>query len=189
MTITDYANALGDVRASLRAAQRTQAIARTRYAEATTAADVAAVAQTTLQGIAAAVKATAHRQVAGIVARCLAAVFAEPYQFQIHFEQKRGRTEASLVFLRGGHEVDPLSSAGGGVVDVCAFALRLASLVLSRPRRRRLLVLDEPFKHLSKDYRPAVRQLILALAADLDVQFIIVTHDPVLEVGTVVELS
>lgn len=146
-------------------------------------------AQALAQRVAAGVQAAAHSQIAAVVSRCLTAVFGpEAYQFKIAFEQKRGKTEARLLLTRGGLELDPLDSAGGGVVDVAAFALRLAALVLERPARRRLLVLDEPFRFVSKEYQPAVRQLIETLAAEMQVQIIMVTHNVELEIGKVVRL-
>lgn len=145
-------------------------------------------AQELAQRVAEAVQESAHQQIAAVVTRCLGAVFGEDaYEFRIRFERKRGKTEAKLLFARDGLEVDPLSAAGGGVVDVAAFALRLACLVLSRPRKRLLLILDEPFKHLSKDYRPQVRRLVETLAKEMGVQFIFVSHAPDLATGKVVE--
>ncbi len=146
-------------------------------------------AQALAQRVAAGVQAAAHSQIAAVVSRCLTAVFGpETYQFKIAFEQKRGRTEARLLLTRGGLELDPLDSAGGGVVDVAAFALRLAALVLERPARRRLLCLDEPWKHLSTEYRPALRELVEVLAREMGVQFLLITHSPEFEIGKVVRL-
>lgn len=145
-------------------------------------------AQEIVQTVAEGMQNRAHQQIASVVSRCLEAVFHEPYNFQIQFEKKRGRTEARLVFVRDKLEVDPMTAAGGGVVDVAAFALRLACLVLAKPARRRLLVLDEPFKFVSELYRARVRDLMLELAEEMDVQFVIVTHVPDFEIGKVVEL-
>lgn len=153
--------------------------------EAQEAEDARAILQTAAQ----LVQQRAHARIAGTVGRCLSAVFDEPYKFDITFEQRRGKTEALLTFERGGYTVDPMSQAGGGVVDVCSFALRLAGLLASRPAKRRLLVLDEPMRCLSKEYRPAAKQLIETLAAELGVQFIIITHDQTFHIGKVVELS
>lgn len=66
---------------------------------------------------------------------------------------------------------------GGGVVDVAAFALRVVVLLLAVPKRPRVLVLDEPFKHVSDAHLPAVCELVKKLSVDLDVQFIIVSHE------------
>lgn len=129
----------------------------------------------------------AHTKIASVVTKCLQ-IFDDPYEFRIQFERKRNQTEARLVFVRDGLEIDPLSGAGGGVVDVASFALRLACLVLSRPSRRKTIVLDEPFRFVSKEYRPALRDLLQSLSEDLGVQFLLITHIPELVTGKVVEL-
>lgn len=147
-------------------------------------------AQQLVQAVAEEVQNQAHRQISSVVSRCLATVFGdEAYQFRIRFSQKRGKTEAELVFVRDGKEIDdPLDATGGGVIDVCAFALRLACLVLARPRRRRLLVLDEPFRFVSRDFIPAVRQLLEMLTKEMSLQIVMVTHNQNLVCGNVVEL-
>lgn len=133
-------------------------------------------AQKILQEIAQKLQEQAHRNIATIVSECLTAVFDDPYQFQIRFEQKRGKTEAHLEFKRKGHRVNPLKAAGGGVVDVASFALRLSCILLSKPRLSKLLVLDEPFKMLSSNSIDRVREMLERLASELGMQFIIVTH-------------
>lgn len=146
-------------------------------------------AQGIVQAVAETVQAEAHDRIAGVVTRCLAAVFDKPYEFQIRFERARGRTEARLVFVRDGQELDPLDASGGGVVDVAAFALRLSSLMLARPACRRVVVMDEPFKFVSVGRRDRVRAMLESLAEDLDVQFVMVTHMDELRCGTIVELE
>ena len=147
-------------------------------------------AQKLCQSVAETVQANAHKQIASVVTRCLEAIFGEDaYTFKIIFEQKRGKTEARLVFVRGDLEVDPLSAAGGGVVDVAAFALRLACLVLSRPKKRLFLCADEPFKMLSGDYSDKIRELLLTLSKELGLQLLMVTHNKSLVCGKVVVLD
>ena len=146
-------------------------------------------AQRLLQGIAKDVQERSHEAVAALVTRCLKTVFGEDgYEFRVNFEQRRGRTEADLVFHRDGKDIDPATASGGGCTDVAAFALRLACLLLSRPAKRKLLVLDEPMRMLSRNYNETVRELIETLAAELDLQVIMVTHCPELACGKVVEL-
>lgn len=145
-------------------------------------------AQRIVQAVAQSVQQQAHDRIAKVVSRCLAAVFTNPYEFKILFEKKRGKTEARLVFYRDGHELDPMDQSGYGVIDVGAFALQLADLLLRRPRRRRLLVLDEPFRHLSRDNADRVKDLLLTLAKEMKVQFVMVTHSLDLACGKVVEL-
>lgn len=131
----------------------------------------------------------AHDKIAGVVSRCLETVFGEKYEFQIIFERKRGKTEARLAFVKDGEELDGVSAVGGGVVDVASFALRLSCLVLSTPAVRRVMVLDEPFKWLSREYLGRVAELLQSLAEEMDVQFIMVTHIPELQMGKVVTLK
>lgn len=132
----------------------------------------------------------AHKKITRIVTKCLRGIFGDDaYAFKIHFEQKRNRTEARAVLIRGDKEYTPLRSVGGGVVQITAFALRLAFLVLSQPKLRPVLFLDEPFNAVSKAYRSRIRELLETLSDELGVQFIIVTHIDELETGQIVELS
>jgi len=142
------------------------------------------------QAVAQAIQEQVHARIAQVVTTCLHTVFGEDaYEFRIKFVQKRGRTEAQLVFLKDGNEIDnPIEEDSGGVVQIAAFALRLSCLMLSRPRPRRFLVLDEPFPHVSAQFRPAVRQMMKQLAEDFDMQFLIVTHEPQYMMGKVIQL-
>ena len=131
-----------------------------------------------------------HSRIADLVEKCLGAVFDSPYQFQIKFVKKRGKTEAHPVFVRDGNELS-YKDVGGGVIDVTSFALRLACLSLMNPRPRRLLVLDESFKFVSKrkDYRERIKILLETLSKEMSFQIILVTHDSELEVGKVVVID
>lgn len=135
-------------------------------------------AQQLVQEVAEKVQAQAHKQIASVVSRCLKTVFEETaYEFQIIFEKKRGKTEAKLVFVRDGKVLeDPLHQCGGGQVDIAAFGLRLACLMLSLPKKRRLVVLDEPFRHVKppEHYGPKICSLIEELSEELGIQFIII---------------
>ena len=146
-------------------------------------------AQAIAQQVAAAMQAKAFQAVSVIVTRCLAAVFDDPYEFAITFEQKRGRTEAHCLLKRNGVECDPMEAVGGGVVDVTAFALRIAAIGLSRPYGRRLIVLDEPFRFVSLQYRANVRLMLETLAEEMGFQIVIVTHMDELRTGNVIEVD
>lgn len=147
-------------------------------------------AQKVIQLVAQGVQEDAHTKLTSIVTRCIRAVFDDPYEFRIDFERKRGKTEAVLTFVRGGNKTDPLDGTGGGVLDVAAFALQIACIVLQKPRRRRLFVTDEPFKFVSErsGYRDRIRDVIEKLSEELGFQFVMVTHDRLLEIGRVFEI-
>jgi DNA repair exonuclease SbcCD ATPase subunit len=129
-----------------------------------------------------------HSRIAGVVSSCLATVFDRPYKFKMLFERKRNRTEARCIFERDGLRVDPMTASGGGMVDVAAFALRLAGLLLRKPTPRKIIVMDEPFKFVSAEWRDNVRLLMDKLAADFGVQLIQVTHIEELVTGKVIRL-
>ena len=187
--LEDYRERVDAAHAAHAAATRVLVRARAAVADTETAFYDAEEAQQIIQAVAEMIQEQAHDRIAGVVSRCLAAVFDEPYEFKIIFERTRGRTEARLVFLRDGMAVDPITSSGGGVVDVAAFALRVSCLMLKRPAARRVLVLDEPFRFVSKDYRPRVAQMLTDLATELHIQFIMVTHIEELRVGTVIDVG
>ena len=120
-------------------------------------------------------------------------MFDDPYEFKIQFERKRGRTEAILTLVRGDLVLtDPINEAGGGAVEVAAFALRLACLVLEKPVRRRILVLDEPFSRIrGEENRQRMRGLVESLAADFGLQLIICIDEsayPDMVLGNVIEV-
>jgi DNA repair exonuclease SbcCD ATPase subunit len=147
-------------------------------------------AQQAVQAVATHLQNSAHTRIAAVVSRCLKAVFDdEAYEFKVEFKSARGKTEARLVFLEGGEEIDPAEGACGGQTDVAAFALRVACLVLSTPRRRRLLILDEPMKWVNgEDYQGRVASLLQSLARDFGIQMVIVSDDDWLRIGKVVDL-
>jgi DNA repair exonuclease SbcCD ATPase subunit len=150
--------------------------------------EVISEAQEITQNVAQYIQQQAHDRIAGVVSRCLSAIFDEPYVFYIHFERKRNRTEARLIFERNGQEVDPMTASGGGVVDVASFALRLSCLLLNKPPLRRVLIMDEPFKFVSEEYRERVQILLETLSEEMQIQFIMVTHIDELKVGKVVKI-
>lgn len=121
-----------------------------------------------------------QERIASVVTRCLESVFGESkYRFKLLFEEKRNQTEARCVLLDAeGNEYDPLSDNGGGVVDVVCFGLRLACLMLIKPRPERVLILDEPFQALSAEYRPNLIALLEKLCNEFQMQVIMVTHIP-----------
>lgn len=150
----------------------------------------AAKAQEIVQAIAVGVQERVHKQIAELVTRCLRTVFQQDLSFQIAFEKKRGKTEARFVFLENGEEMDPREGSAGGAIDVAAFGLRLACLLLQRPTRRRLLIMDEPFKNINGEAnQERAGALVEALSEETGVQFIIVTDDDWLKVGKVIKIG
>ena len=97
------------------------------------------------------------------------------YEFKVQFVQRRGTTEADLLFVKDGEELHPLSCSGGGALDIASFALRIAlwSLNKSSP----VFILDEPFKFLSLDLQENAGNMLHALAERFGLQIIMVSHN------------
>jgi len=119
-----------------------------------------------------------------LVTMALRNVFSNPYTFHLDFVQKRNKTGCNFFFERNGHKINPLMEAGGGVVDVAAFALRVAVWALSKPTYRNTLIFDEPFKNINDKTRGThqkIAELVKLLSDKLHLQFIIITMIPEFE--------
>ena len=114
-------------------------------------------------------------RITNIVTMALAAVFPDPYEFKLVFNERRNQTEADLLLVRDGEELSPVEGAGGGVLDVVSFALRIAVLLMSN--HRRVIILDEPFRHLSADLQSKASEMMKMLSDKLGIQFIMVSHE------------
>lgn len=132
-------------------------------------------AQVFVQNVAQSTQEKLKYHIEDIVQLALDAVFPQEYEFCVNFEIKRGKTEARMSFMKHGQEIDPLDSAGGGVADITAFALRL--VVWSLGESRPLIVLDEPFRYLSRDLQPRAGDILKKLSKRLKLQILMVSHN------------
>lgn len=141
------------------------------------------------QAVAESVQRKAHQQLSGLVTTCLKTIFGDEYSFQVRFLQKRNKTEAQLILLKDGHEItDALEQDSGGVLDVAGFGSRLACIMLQKPQPRKVMVLDEPFKFVSVEYKPRVAALLEKLSKDFKTQIILITHEKEYVSGEVIHL-
>ena len=113
-----------------------------------------------------------------LVSLALEAVFPRPYKLVLEFTLRRNRSEADLLLEdEDGNRVDPMDAVGGGVVDVAAYALRIALWSLKRPRPRAVMILDEPLRFLSRDLQGRASTMIREIGSKLGIQHIIVSHE------------
>ena len=133
--------------------------------------------QAFLQDIAQKTQSKLKLQIEDIVNMTLDTCFPGEFIFQIQFNISRGKTEAELVFLsqKTNRPVDPMNASGGGVVDVVAFGLRIASYVLER-NINNVIILDEPFRFLSRDLQENAGEVLKKLSEKLGIQIIMITH-------------
>jgi len=115
------------------------------------------------------------------VSLAMEAVFDNPYKLRVNFQEKRGRTEAEILFVKGDMEFPPLGNAGGGTIDVASLALRIAYWSMRRDKKiRPLLLLDEPFSQLKGEVanRRALA-IIQEISHKLGLQIIMISDERV----------
>lgn len=135
-------------------------------------------AQVIIQTVAKRTQDEIRFHISDLVSLALGAIFDDPYTLDLEFVIKRGKTEAEINFQRDGQRVPPLYGSGGGPVDVAAFALRVALWSLGNPKTRNIILLDEPFRFLSRDLQPKASLLLKQLSERLDLQFTMISHSP-----------
>lgn len=146
-------------------------------------------AATILQSVASHVQRAWYENLGRIVSKALATVFPDSYEFKLVFKQLANRTQVQFLLERDLEEYDPMTSTGGGVVDVVGFALRVAVMMISVQGQRKCIIADEPFKFVSVEYRLPLRVLLERLAVELGIQLIIVTHMEEMEMGKVIRVG
>lgn len=136
-----------------------------------------------LQEIATLTQKKVESRISNLVSLALEAVFPEPYKFVLEFIPKRNQTECILSFERNGERIKPIDSSGGGAIDIASIALRIAFLTLNK-KARRIMLLDEPLRFVSKNYIDRCGELLRLLSERNKIQFIIVTHlDELIDYG------
>lgn len=137
-----------------------------------------------IQKVAAQTQEQIRYHITDLGSMALEAVFGPGIKLGLDFEEKRGKTEARLCFIRGEERTDPLEADSGGASDIAAFALRCSLLMMQRPAPRKLLVLDEPFKNINdptREMHQKAAEMVKEVSEKLGIQFIIVTMVPELE--------
>ncbi len=112
------------------------------------------------------------------VTTALRSVFGDDYVFDSEFINKRNSTECILsVKDKYNNKMNLLKDKGGGVADIVSFALRISLWSLSVPRSASVIILDEPAKNISKQYKELFSQFMKEVSDKLNIQFIMVTHE------------
>lgn len=117
------------------------------------------------------------------VTLALSSVYNEPddpqYKMSAAFETAdRGTTECKLMFDDEGNLMKPMDASGGGPIDIASFALAIGAWSLKRPQSRPVLVLDEPFKWVSRRKMPLAGQMLRETSKKLGLQIIMISHIP-----------
>jgi DNA repair exonuclease SbcCD ATPase subunit len=112
-----------------------------------------------------------------IVSEGLSHVFGEELQLQIRPSTKADMSAVEFVLIKDGQEEDVMTGQGGGYIGIIAFLLRVLLIMASRPLLRLVLVMDEPFAHLSVEFRHPLAEMASALIDRLGFQVLMVTQE------------
>lgn len=120
-------------------------------------------------------------KIESLVTMAIKAVYDRPFGFELLFERKRDKMEIQpLIYevVNGKKEYyeDPENELGGGIVDVCSFALRVVLWTMEKPRSRNVFILDEPGKNLG-DLILLFGTILREISHNLGFQLIIITHE------------
>lgn len=97
------------------------------------------------------------------------------YDFRVTIKHTKKALTADFFFVDNeGNEIEPMEGCGYGCTDVACFALRVVEMSINRTAP--WLWLDEPFRNVSKMYRPNLVLMMKRLSQELGVQIVMATH-------------
>lgn len=116
--------------------------------------------------------------VEGLVTLAIQSVFPnENYKFVVDFVLQNNRSNINLLVQQGDKDpYIPEDEQGGGLLDIISFALRIVLWSLEKPRRRNVIIMDEPFRWTGNLTEKAA-DMMKEISEKLGIQIIIVTHD------------
>jgi len=113
-----------------------------------------------------------------LVTEALQVVFDETYSFSVEDVVQRNKAETNFFVVMSGSKMSLKDELGCGVLDVVSFVLRVILWAVASNKTRNTMVLDEPAKFVSRDKRPAFGEMMRKMSDLLDIQFVMVTHEP-----------
>ena len=117
-----------------------------------------------------------------LVTQCLTDVMGEGYEFKMTIQERGGTSHFDMFIVEEGEPYDPMDAKGGTVVDIITFALRVACLMLDK-KAAKVLVMDEPFRFVSKDLQAKAAVLLERVFERLGFQMVVITHEPAIIEG------
>lgn len=114
-----------------------------------------------------------------LVTAGIQAIFQDEISFHIRPKVRGNQVTMDFVLKNpDGSETDLIGSRGGGLISIIGVVLQIVTIRLMQDKIHQVLVLDEPFSHLSAEYVEPCANFLRKLSDDLDVQIIMVTHQP-----------
>ena len=180
MKLSELRNSLEQAKGKRGQISASLLIARTESKQAAEQAEVNELARAFVQHVAQQTQDKLKYKISELGTLAMSAVFPNPYEINVQFDSKRGRTECLINFLRDGEVYFPMDDSGGGAIDVAAFALRPTIWSMIRPKPRPLLILDEPFSGLKgEDANEKVLAIAKEISEKLPIQILMIGDERV----------
>lgn len=167
-----------DELADRRTLQSREAVLESMVKQKNSRAGVLGDARDLLSAVRSVVQERTYGVLQSAVSSAVASVYGPEYGCRLDVSEKRGRDEAAFSLSVSGREYELDGAVGGGVVDVAAFAARLALWAVGGDRRFPVFVLDEPFKWLGSEFCGRIVGTVRELVDAFGVQVLMVTHVP-----------
>ena len=116
-----------------------------------------------------------------LVTEALTSIFERDIKFKITLSSYRKEPAVDVSVIENGLEIDPQKSCGGGLNDIISFVIKVIFIHLKKTSK--IIILDEPLKFLSRDYVEQSSNFIRDISKRMNIQIIIVSHKPDLEVS------
>ena len=116
-----------------------------------------------------------------LVTEALSSIFERDIKFQINLYSYRNEPAIDISVIENNLEVDPQKSCGGGLNDIISFVIKIIFIHLKKSSK--IIILDEPLKFLSRDYIEQSSNFIRDISKRMNIQIILVSHKPDLEVS------
>ncbi len=159
------------------AVAETLAAAELRVIDTGNEAELLSIVLDRLQGMEEVWQRKFQRSMETIVSEGLSLVFGGELELMIVSSTKANMSAVEFVLKKDGEEEDIMDGQGGGYIGIIAFLLRILLIVASRPLLEPILIMDEPFAHVSPEFRLPVAEMAAALRDRLGFQFILVTQE------------
>ena len=116
-----------------------------------------------------------------LVTEALTSIFEKDIRFNIKLYSYRNEPAIDVSVIENNLEVDPQKSCGGGLNDIISFVIKIIFIYLKKSSR--IIILDEPLKFLSRDYIEQSSNFIRDISKRMNIQIILVSHKPDLELS------
>lgn len=101
------------------------------------------------------------------------------YEMEIELGKFRGKPSADVYIKKidSGVRTSPINGNGGGVIDIISVALRFVTMQAFDPFIDGPIIMDEPYKMVSKEFMPMISEFMKKLSEDFGRQIILSTHN------------